>query len=97
MDISRRRVPYSLVLGLLWAVTTFASEIDEVAIREVQTQQAAAWNAHDAVAYANLGHVAVAGVVAADRSACYRAFSIHASMRCSSRSSGNAPAPSSSS
>ncbi|MDH5302784.1 MAG: SgcJ/EcaC family oxidoreductase [Gammaproteobacteria bacterium] len=54
MDISRRRVPYSLVLVLLWAVTTFASEIDEVAIREVQTQQAAAWNAHDAVAYANL-------------------------------------------
>lgn len=54
MDRNRRRVTYGLLLGLLWAVGAFASEMDELAIREVQTQQAEAWNAHDAVAYANL-------------------------------------------
>ncbi len=54
MDWNQRRVALGLVLGVLLAVEAFAAEADEVAIREVQTHQAAAWNAHDAVAYANL-------------------------------------------
>jgi uncharacterized protein (TIGR02246 family) len=42
------------MLGTLLAFGAFASEADDASIREVQTQQAAAWNAHDATAYANL-------------------------------------------
>lgn len=54
MDRNRRLVTYATVLGMICAVEAFASQADEAAIREVQTRQAAAWNAHDAVAYANL-------------------------------------------
>lgn len=54
MDWDKRRVTFGLVLGMLLAVQTFAAEADEAAIRELETRQAAAWNAHDAVAYANL-------------------------------------------
>ena len=54
MNFSLRRLLSGLVLGVLLAVEAFASEGDEAAIREVQSRQAAAWNAHDAVAYANL-------------------------------------------
>jgi uncharacterized protein (TIGR02246 family) len=43
-------LPFSVLL----TVSAFASQADEAAIREVQARQAAAWNAHDAVAYANL-------------------------------------------
>jgi uncharacterized protein (TIGR02246 family) len=44
----------ALVLSMLLTVGAFGSETDEAAIREVQARQAAAWNAHDAVAYASL-------------------------------------------
>lgn len=54
MKWNKRRFAYGLVLGLILAVEVFASEADEAAIRELQARQAAAWNAHDAVAYANL-------------------------------------------
>jgi len=52
--MSTRRVGYGLLLGMLLAFEAVASEGDEAAIREVQARQAAAWNANDAVAYANL-------------------------------------------
>ncbi|NQW04024.1 MAG: SgcJ/EcaC family oxidoreductase, partial [Acidobacteria bacterium] len=39
---------------MICAVAAVASQADEAAIRDVQARQAAAWNAHDAVAYANL-------------------------------------------
>ncbi|MEQ1898845.1 MAG: SgcJ/EcaC family oxidoreductase [Vicinamibacterales bacterium] len=39
---------------MICAAQAFASQADEAAIRDVQTRQAAAWNAHDAVAYAHL-------------------------------------------
>jgi hypothetical protein len=48
------RVGYGLLLATLLPFEAFAAEGDEAAIREVQARQAAAWNAHDAVAYANL-------------------------------------------
>ena len=47
-------IGYSLLLGMLLAFEAFASEADEAAIRDVPSRQVAAWNAHDAVAYANL-------------------------------------------
>lgn len=49
-----RSVALGLACGVLWGVNAFASQADEAAIRELQTRQAAAWNARDAVAYANL-------------------------------------------
>jgi uncharacterized protein (TIGR02246 family) len=39
---------------MLLVAHAFASEADEPAIRALQARQAAAWNAHDATAYANL-------------------------------------------
>ena len=54
MDWSGRRIAYGLMLGMLLAANAFASDGDEAAIRELQSRQAAAWNAHDATAYANL-------------------------------------------
>jgi uncharacterized protein (TIGR02246 family) len=39
---------------MLLVAPAFASEADESAIRALQARQAAAWNAHDAAAYANL-------------------------------------------
>lgn len=50
----RRLVACGTVLGALWAVAAHAGQSDEASIRDVQARQAAAWNAHDAVAYANL-------------------------------------------
>jgi uncharacterized protein (TIGR02246 family) len=48
-----------LIVALLVAICATAhvnasAQQDEAQIRELQTQQAAAWNRHDAVAYANL-------------------------------------------
>ncbi len=54
MNPNKRCVAFGLVLGMLLAVEAPASEVDEAAIREIQTRQAAAWNSHDAMAYANL-------------------------------------------
>ena len=54
MNSTQRLVVVGLALGLLLAAGASASEADEAAIREVQSRQAAAWNSHDAVAYANL-------------------------------------------
>lgn len=54
MDGYRRLVAYVTALGLICAVEGVASQADEAAIREVQRRQAAAWNAHDATAYASL-------------------------------------------
>ena len=54
MDRKRLLVAFATVLGMICAVEAFASQGDEAAIRDVQARQAAAWNAHDAVAYANL-------------------------------------------
>jgi uncharacterized protein (TIGR02246 family) len=47
------RVACIAMTGIFVAATAFA-QADEVAIREVQARQAAAWNAHDAAAYARL-------------------------------------------
>jgi uncharacterized protein (TIGR02246 family) len=54
MDWNRRLIALVATLGMLCAVDTFASEADEGLIRDVQARQAAAWNARDAAAYANL-------------------------------------------
>ena len=51
---SKHQIGYALLLAMLLACEAFAAEVDEAAIREVQSRQAAAWNAHDALAYANL-------------------------------------------
>jgi uncharacterized protein (TIGR02246 family) len=44
----------ALALAMLFAVDALAAPADEAAIRDVQVRQAAAWNAHDAAAYAKL-------------------------------------------
>jgi uncharacterized protein (TIGR02246 family) len=44
----------ALAFGMLFAVDALAAPADEAAIRDVQVRQAAAWNAHDAAAYAKL-------------------------------------------
>jgi uncharacterized protein (TIGR02246 family) len=44
---------FSLV-GCLQAVSAGERDADEAAIRQVQSDQAAAWNRHDAAAYSNL-------------------------------------------
>jgi uncharacterized protein (TIGR02246 family) len=49
-----RHVSYGLVLSIFLVAHALASEADESAIRAVQARQAAAWNAHDAAAYASL-------------------------------------------
>ena len=54
MDVNRRLVACVTVLAMLCAVEAVASQAEDAAIRDVQARQAAAWNAHDAVAYANL-------------------------------------------
>jgi uncharacterized protein (TIGR02246 family) len=54
VKLTKLRVACGSMLGMLLAVGAFASEADDALIREVQTRQAAAWNAHDAMAYANL-------------------------------------------
>lgn len=54
MNWNRRVIALVAALGMLCAVETFASEVDEGLIRDVQSRQAAAWNARDAAAYANL-------------------------------------------
>jgi len=54
MKLTKHGAAYGSLLGVLLAVGAFASEADYAAIREVQTRQAAAWNAHDAKAYADL-------------------------------------------
>lgn len=47
MDGISRLVVYATVLGMISAVEAFASQTGEAAIHEVQTRQAAAWNAHE--------------------------------------------------
>lgn len=54
MNWNMRHIVFGLVLAMLSAAGAYGSETDEAAIREVQTRQAAAWNAHDAAAYADL-------------------------------------------
>lgn len=54
MKLNKSRLACAAMLGTLLTVGAVASEADDVSIREVQTRQAAAWNAHDAVAYGNL-------------------------------------------
>jgi uncharacterized protein (TIGR02246 family) len=54
MNWHTRRAAFGMVLAMLVVAPAFASEADESAIRAVQARQAAAWNAHDATAYANL-------------------------------------------
>lgn len=54
MKLKSLRVAFGFTLGALLAFGAFASDADEASIREVQNQQAAAWNTHDAIAYANL-------------------------------------------
>jgi uncharacterized protein (TIGR02246 family) len=49
-----RHAAYGLALGIFLAAHARAAEADESAIRAVEARQAAAWNAHDATAYANL-------------------------------------------
>ena len=44
----------ALAFGMSFAVDAPAAPADEAAIRDVQVRQAAAWNAHDAAAYAKL-------------------------------------------
>jgi len=48
------RVVFGFMLGVLTTFAALASDVDEASIRDIQTRQAAAWNAHDANAYANL-------------------------------------------
>jgi uncharacterized protein (TIGR02246 family) len=43
-----------VALALLAAAPAYADTIDDIAIRDVQARQEAAWNAHDARAYAAL-------------------------------------------
>jgi uncharacterized protein (TIGR02246 family) len=43
-----------LLIGLLWSFESAAQGADIAAVRDVQAQQAAAWNRHDAAAYAEL-------------------------------------------
>lgn len=54
MNKTWRLAAFAGLLGMICAAEGFASQVDEAAIRDVQTRQAAAWNAHDAVAYAKL-------------------------------------------
>ena len=54
MSTGRRHVAMGLACSMLLAVNAFASQAEDAAIREVQVRQAAAWNAHDAEAYARL-------------------------------------------
>ena len=54
MSTGRRHVAIGLACSMLLAVDSLASLGEDTAIREVQARQAAAWNAHDAVAYAKL-------------------------------------------
>jgi uncharacterized protein (TIGR02246 family) len=54
MNSMKCRIAFGLALGMLLTAGASASEADEAAIRELQSRQAAAWNSHDAVAYANL-------------------------------------------
>lgn len=49
-----RLMPAVLSLLIANASTTLAEESDEAAIQNLQSKQAAAWNAHDASAYAAL-------------------------------------------
>lgn len=54
--MSSRSVKFVLVLllGIVFPLESAAQEADIAAIREVQMQQAQAWNRHDATAYAAL-------------------------------------------
>ena len=54
MKLTKLRFACGSMLGMLLTVGAFASEANDAPIREVQTRQAAAWNAHDATAYASL-------------------------------------------
>jgi uncharacterized protein (TIGR02246 family) len=54
MNWHTKRAACGMVLAMLVVAQAFASEADEAAIRALQARQAAAWNAHDAAAYANL-------------------------------------------
>jgi uncharacterized protein (TIGR02246 family) len=54
MNWHTKRAAFGMVLAMLVVAQAFASEADEAAIRALQARQAAAWNAHDAAAYANL-------------------------------------------
>jgi uncharacterized protein (TIGR02246 family) len=44
----------ALAFGMLFTGDALAAPADDAAIRDVQVRQAAAWNAHDAAAYAKL-------------------------------------------
>jgi uncharacterized protein (TIGR02246 family) len=54
MDGQTKQLVSGLMLCVLLTARALASEADESAIRALQVRQAAAWNAHDAAAYANL-------------------------------------------
>ncbi len=54
MNKHTRHAAYGLMLGILLTAHALASDADESAIRAVEARQAAAWNAHDAAAYAEL-------------------------------------------
>jgi uncharacterized protein (TIGR02246 family) len=54
MNTRRSHVVAGLACSMLLVVNAFASQAEDDAIREVQTRQAAAWNANDAEAYAGL-------------------------------------------
>jgi uncharacterized protein (TIGR02246 family) len=54
MKLSTVSVTFGFMLAMLLVIGAFASEADDASIREVQTRQAAAWNAHNALAYASL-------------------------------------------
>ena len=54
MNTGRLRAAIGLVCSMVLAVNVLASHEADTAIREVQARQAAAWNAHDAAAYAKL-------------------------------------------
>jgi uncharacterized protein (TIGR02246 family) len=54
MCLTCLRPAVAFLLGMLLASAALAANPDVESIKDVQARQAAAWNAHDAVAYANL-------------------------------------------
>lgn len=54
MDRQKKQVLSGLMLCVVLTARALAAEADESAIRALQARQAAAWNAHDAAAYASL-------------------------------------------
>jgi uncharacterized protein (TIGR02246 family) len=54
MERQTKQLLSGLMLCVVLTARALAAETDESAIRALQARQAAAWNAHDAAAYANL-------------------------------------------